>query len=77
MELTQLEEVSRLRGPRFEGDAGVVRDPFAADENVTQARAVQDVAMDRARAPRGRTNRNGDRFGSCIHVVLQFHCVPR
>jgi len=56
MELTQLEEVSRLRGPRFEGDAGVVRYPFAADENVTQERAVQDVAMDRARAPRGRTN---------------------
>ena len=56
MELTQLEEVSRLRGPRFEGDAGVVRDPFAADENVTQERAVQDVGVDCARAQRGRTN---------------------
>lgn len=55
----------------------MVRYPFAADEDVTQERAVQDVGVDSARAPRGRTNRNGDRSGSCIHVVLQFHCVPR
>lgn len=77
MELTQLGDASRLRGPRFERDAGVVRYPFAADENVTQERSVQDVAMDRTRAQRGRTNGNGDRFRSCVHVVLQFHSVPQ
>lgn len=77
MELTQLEEESRLRGSRFERDAGVVRYPFAVDEDVTQERAVQDVAMDRTRAQRGRANGSGDHFGSCIHVLLQFHSVPR
>jgi hypothetical protein len=51
--------------------------PLAVDQHVTHQRAVQDIGMGVANPRNARPYRDRDRPGTCMHVLLEIHCVPR